>query len=249
MSIKSETIVNYLPSEFYPNCWNDDERMDNLFAPFRSKSVNVVNYEKKLEFWRNLIKKYCEHDGNAIITINQLKQKFQRGDKKPYCLDVVIREQLTNGTVKPKSLFTLKAQETWSGWAVNTFIKSPLQWSFNKVKERVVSPVDSFEDTEFVVVDVIEVSDICLMTFESSETKVLCQNYITMPSHKSETILCRFCSSSTFAFSFSFVPTESEFIFLISFAGTIQQNFKMFQRVKRNAIGCLRIGFMQSIDR
>lgn len=157
MNNKSETIVNYLPSEFYPNCWTDDERMENLFAPFRVKSVNVVNYEKKLEFWKNLIKKYCEFNGNAIITLNQLKIIFQRGDKKPYCLDVVLREQLTDGTVKPKSLFTLKTQETWSGWAVNTFIKSPIQWSFNKVKERVLSPVDSFDDTEFVVVDVIEV--------------------------------------------------------------------------------------------
>lgn len=150
-----------LPPDFFPNCWSDDERMDNLFAPFRAKSVNPVNYDRKLEFWRNLIGKYCVNNGNAIVTVNELRNAFQRGEKKPYCLDVVLKELTNAGSVRPRSLFAMKPQETWSVWAMNTFIKSPLQWSFNKVKERVVSVADAtidFLDTEFVVLDVVEVS-------------------------------------------------------------------------------------------
>lgn len=158
--MNKSAAINRLPNEFYPDCWNDDERMDNLFAPFRAKSVNLVNYENKLQFWKNLIKKYCAHNGSACFNINELKNAFDRGEKKPYCLDAVIKEQLADGTVKPKALFTLAPHQTWGGWAVNTFVKSPLQWSFNKVKERVVSPGDApdLHDIDYVVLEVLEVS-------------------------------------------------------------------------------------------
>lgn len=149
-----------LPVDFFPSCWNDDERMDNLFAPFRSKSVNLVNYERKLEFWKNLISKYCAHQCNSIVTVNQLKNAFQRGEKKPYCLDVVLQELLAAGSVQPKTFYVLKIPATWSGWAMNTFVKSPLQWSFNKVKQRVVPFAEAsvdFLNTEFVMVDQAEV--------------------------------------------------------------------------------------------
>lgn len=164
--MNKSAVVNRLPKEFYPDCWNDDERMDNLFAPFRAKSVNLVNYENKLLFWKELIKKYCTHNGNACFNIITLKNAFQRSDKKPYCLDTVIKEQLVDGTVRPKAMFALTPQQTWSGWAMNTFIKSPLQWSFNKVKERVVSPSDSpdLEEIDYVVIEVVQVS-IYIQTF------------------------------------------------------------------------------------
>lgn len=161
-SIGEEEPQRSLPVDFFPNCWSDDERMDNLFAPFRAKTVNPVNYERKLEFWKNLIAKYCTHNGTAIVTVNQLRDAFQRGEKKPYCLDVVLKELIAAGAMRPKSLCMLRSQETWSAWAVNTFIKSPLQWSFNQVKERVVPFADAgikdFVNTEFVVLDVVEVS-------------------------------------------------------------------------------------------
>lgn len=150
-----------LTADFYPDCWTDDERMDNLFAPFRVKSVNPVNYERKLDFWKNLIVKYCVRSGNAIVTVSQLKDAFKRGDKKPYCLDVVLKELVAAGAVQPKSSFALRPQETWSGWAVNTFIKSPLQWGYKKVKDRVVPSVDGindFSNIEFVVLEVVEVN-------------------------------------------------------------------------------------------
>lgn len=148
-----------LPTDFFPDCWDDDERMDNLFAPFRAKSVNLVNYQSKLVFWKGLIKQYSEHKGSASISIGELRQAFERENKKPHCLTVVIDEQLVDGTVKPKSIFVQMPEQTWSGWAVSTFVKRPLSWGFNKVKERVVSPGDSktLESLDFVILEVVKV--------------------------------------------------------------------------------------------
>lgn len=152
-----------LPVDFHPVCWQDDERMENLFAPFRVKSVNPVNWESKLKFWRNLIKEYCEVKGSAIISVAELRDAFQRNDKRPHCLETVIEEQLNDGSIQRKEQFMQPPQHTWSGWAMHKFVKSPLQWSFDKVKERVVPKSTAENDstgdrTQYVVLEVVKVS-------------------------------------------------------------------------------------------
>lgn len=159
---QSSTCVK-LPTDFYPICWQDDERMENLFAPFRAKTVNPVNWESKMKFWRNLIKEYCEVKGSAAVSVTELRDALQRNEKRPHCLDTVIEEQLNDGSLQRKDQFMQPPQHTWSGWAMHKFVKTPLQWSFDKVKERVVatskSETDSTTDhTEFVVLEVVKVS-------------------------------------------------------------------------------------------
>lgn len=153
-----------LTADFFPNCWQDDERMENFFAPFRVKSVNPVNYETKLKFWKNFIKEYCEVKGSAAMSINELRDALQRNGKKPHCLVTVFEEQLNDGSIRRKSEFMEAPQLTWGAWAIDKLIKTPIKWSFNKVKESalpaaiVVTP--QLETTEFVVLEVVKVNSL-----------------------------------------------------------------------------------------
>lgn len=152
---------NGLPDDFYPVCWQDDERMDNLFDAFRDKSVNPVNYESKMKFWKNLIQEYCTVRGNPTTTLSDLRAALQRKGKRPYCLDTVFEELLADGLVKTKSQYMQAPLLTWSGWAVHKLVKAPLRWGFDRVKETVIpSAANSIcdENTEYVTVEVAKVS-------------------------------------------------------------------------------------------
>lgn len=156
------TQQNDLPDDFYPLCWQDDERMDNLFAPFRDKSVNPVNYETKMKFWKNLIQEYCTIKGNPTVSLGELRSAFQRKGKKPYCIDTVLDELMADGSAKTRSQFMEEPLLTWSGWAVHKLVKAPLRWSFDKVKERVISSTSNTngncdENTEYIFIDVARV--------------------------------------------------------------------------------------------
>lgn len=157
-----------LPDDFYPACWQEDDRMDNLFAPFRDKSVNPVNYETKMKFWKNLIQEYCIIRGNPTMSLGELRTAFQRNGKKPYCLDTVLEELLADGLAKQKSQFMEPPLLSWAGWAVNKLVKAPLRWGFDRVKERVISTTNNGncdEDTEYVIIDVAKVELLLLFCF------------------------------------------------------------------------------------
>lgn len=156
-------INSNLPEEFYPACWQDDDRMDNLFAPFREKTVNPVNYETKMKFWKNLIKEYCTTKGSATISLSELRVVFERKGKRPHCLNTVLDELLSEGMAKSKSQF-MESPLTWTGWAIEKLVKSPFRWGFDKVKERVISSANNGncdENYEFVM---IEVAKVCYTT-------------------------------------------------------------------------------------
>lgn len=147
-----------LPHDFYPMCWQDDERMDNLFAPFRLKSVNPVNYESKMKFWKNLIKEYCQFRGNPVISLSELRGAFQRRGKRPFCLDVVLVELVAESAVRTKQQYMEAPLLTWPGWAVHKLVKAPLRWSFDVVKERVIPTSNvEVENIEYVFIDVAKV--------------------------------------------------------------------------------------------
>lgn len=149
-----------LPEDFYPACWQEDERMNNLFSEFRDRSVNVVNYETKMKFWKNLIQEYCIIKGNPTISLGELRTAFQRKGKKPYCLNTVLGELLADGSIKPKSQFMEAPLLSWAGWAVNKLVKAPLRWGFDKVKERVVSTTNNGncdEGMEYIIIEVAKV--------------------------------------------------------------------------------------------
>lgn len=150
-----------LGPDFFPACWQDDERMANLFAPFRAKSVNPVNWESKMTFWKNLIKEYCVAKGSALVSIQELRNSLQRNGHKPHCLDTVVDHLLNEGVAQRKEQFMQPPQHSWSGWAMHKLVKAPLQWGFDRVKERIVTTNGSADDGErmqFIVTEVAKVS-------------------------------------------------------------------------------------------
>lgn len=162
-SMLSASTVPKLPEDFYPICWQDDERMENLFAPFRLKSVNPVNYDSKMKFWKNLIKEYCQIRGNPVISLSELRMALQRRGIRPYCLDTVLAEQIAERSIQPKQQYMEAPLLTWPGWAVHKLVKAPLRWSFDMVKDRVIpaSNSDSAECAEYVFIDVAKVRKFC----------------------------------------------------------------------------------------
>lgn len=139
---------------FYPECWKDDTRMNALFAPFRPKSVNAENYVSKLNFWKNLIKRYCEFKGCAQFCKSELLLNFQRNEKSPYCLDHVLEDMYQNREIKTFKQFTDDIEDGWSMWAIKTFVKKPIVWGLQKT----VGAVTENENIEYVFMDVLQVN-------------------------------------------------------------------------------------------
>lgn len=74
----------------FPDCWKDDTRMNVLFAPFRSKSINPTDWESKMKFWEQLIDRWCKHHKCPVISQAELINQFQRNGKVPTCLSNVV---------------------------------------------------------------------------------------------------------------------------------------------------------------
>lgn len=143
-----------LPKSFFPDCWQDDVRMGVLFSPFRLKSVNPINYESKMNFWCNLITKYCQYKGSCSVSITELRCAFKRSNTKPYCLQTVFDEMQVGGKLQLTTKFLKPTQHTWRGWAqqmATTVVTLPL----TAVVDRIWKPT---HNTSYVVLDIVKAS-------------------------------------------------------------------------------------------
>lgn len=78
----------------YPKDWDNEVRMNSLFAPFRKKELNPIDYESKMTFWKNLINSCLYDNGSCVFTIEELERAFIRNDRKPVCIKEVIDNML-----------------------------------------------------------------------------------------------------------------------------------------------------------
>lgn len=142
---------------FHPNCWTDDRRMKVLFAPLRTRSVNPENYDSVIQFWRELIVKYCETvSGHPKVTITGLRTAFARDGQRPHCLQEVLQVLERTGHVKRKDLFMEEPDSSWTKWTVN-LMKKPLLWSLQQVKQKILPP-SADEEVSYIVLEVVNVS-------------------------------------------------------------------------------------------
>lgn len=122
-----------LPADFFPACWhNDDARMSVLFAPFRSKSLNPINYDTKLLFWTQLIGRYCDHKGSANCTLAELRTVFRRANRAPHSLHTVLHEMRTAGQTLALATFLEAPAHTWRQWAQRR-IGAAIAWPVQRV--------------------------------------------------------------------------------------------------------------------
>lgn len=76
----------------FPACWKDEERMNVLFAPFRSRTINPTAWDSKIKFWTELIEQWCRHHKKILISPIEFNNHFQRNGKIPTCLASVFED-------------------------------------------------------------------------------------------------------------------------------------------------------------
>ncbi|KAJ0169829.1 hypothetical protein K1T71_014435 [Dendrolimus kikuchii] len=112
-------LYDSMPEDRLPQCWSDDVRMNALFAPFRLKSVNPESWEMKMKFWSDMIRQWCKHRKDPIITAADAKFAFQRKGRTPACIDIVVEEMFRNGELSLPSKYQQILQngpESWVRW-------------------------------------------------------------------------------------------------------------------------------------
>lgn len=139
--MSSDNFALSLPHNNLPECWNDESRMNVLFAPFRNRSVNPQDWDSKLAFWRNLISQCCIYSKVYTFKIGDLQKLFNKDGRSPGCLNIVVDEMYKTGDIKPVEQFLQRPAQTWHKWATDIFIKKPLLWSYCKIKDTLVSPI------------------------------------------------------------------------------------------------------------
>lgn len=120
-----------------PECLKDENRINVLFAPTRSRSVNPKDWDNKISSWKNIIKVYCDTNDVYTFTFLSLNKAFIRNGRPPSCLSDVLNEMKKSGEIQSLDEFLTKSPRTWSGWATNVFVKRPFAWSYNKLKNSV----------------------------------------------------------------------------------------------------------------
>ncbi|XP_064601818.1 charged multivesicular body protein 7-like [Liolophura sinensis] len=140
------------PNFTFPSDWNNDEKMNVMFAPFRDKGMYLKSWEQKMKFWTNLIIERCKACDEVIIDIKTLSHVFTRKGKIPNGLDTVLTEMERMGKLRRVSDYDSQNQAGWLAWGYNTFVKNPFMWSVNKLLQR--SPDDG--SGQYVVVEVLQ---------------------------------------------------------------------------------------------
>ena len=49
--------------------WENEQKMNVLFAPLRDKDLNPVSWNSKLQFWINLIEKWSRENASPVLDI------------------------------------------------------------------------------------------------------------------------------------------------------------------------------------
>uniref|UniRef100_A0A1I8NXI1 Charged multivesicular body protein 7 n=1 Tax=Stomoxys calcitrans TaxID=35570 RepID=A0A1I8NXI1_STOCA len=143
------------PKSFpYPPIWKDEARVQVLLAPFRERDVNPENYDSKMKFWKDIIVEYCLFRGKTYFCKQELQQTFALGRNRiPACLDTVFDELTRLGLIRSRNDYESDPLNSWSGWAVNKFWRTPL----NKVKNVfLASSLVEKDLEEFVHLEVIK---------------------------------------------------------------------------------------------
>ncbi|XP_044259816.1 charged multivesicular body protein 7 [Tribolium madens] len=142
-----------IPEDKLPQEFKDEARLDSLFSPVRSRTVNPRDWDTKIASWRHLISLYCINNGVYSFTLTLLGQKFLRNGRPPSCLGVVLEELVKTGDLQYLEDF-VKESYGWGSWAADLLVKKPLSWSFNTVK-RTLFTTQVNSNRTYVHVEVI----------------------------------------------------------------------------------------------
>ncbi|CAG0883632.1 unnamed protein product [Darwinula stevensoni] len=127
-----------MATKWQPESWDDDSRMDVMFAPFRPRATNSVGWDAKVKFWEGVIVKYAQATGGFCFKLDDLKVAFQRHGRIPRGLDVVLKDMQEKGKLVDASQYHMfdqgNVQQGWSMWAWRSLAKPVIDWSWGFVR-------------------------------------------------------------------------------------------------------------------
>ncbi|KAH7642132.1 charged multivesicular body protein 7 [Dermatophagoides farinae] len=144
-SIKSpvkiiDNSADFIERPYLPDCWNDDKRMDVLFHPFRIREINPEGWDLKMNFWINLINKWCLFDRKVVFTIDEIRQNFNRDERLPHldCIKLVVSHMkrqnkilFKDDIVNQKKCSESNRTSLLANWALNSLIMKPITFGWN----------------------------------------------------------------------------------------------------------------------
>uniref|UniRef100_A0A915CW07 Charged multivesicular body protein 7 n=1 Tax=Ditylenchus dipsaci TaxID=166011 RepID=A0A915CW07_9BILA len=122
-SYSSKLNGNWKP--YFPDVWENDDIMQGLMSLLKPRRVYPTNYDRIIDFWKNLIAEYCKHEQTCLFSLDELKQKFRRGSQLPSPLSTVIKEMQSSGIVQTKEEYS-KSNQGWIEWGAS-FLQ-PTSW-------------------------------------------------------------------------------------------------------------------------
>ncbi|KAL3278700.1 hypothetical protein HHI36_016234 [Cryptolaemus montrouzieri] len=128
-----------IPEEKLPECFKNDLRLNVLYAPLRSKSVNPSDWNSKITSWSQLINIYSSCNKVYKFSLDSLRIAFHQNGRSPSCLKEVIQEMVKSGDIELLDIFLQEKPKSWKEWATNVLISSPISWSLNKMKSMVTN--------------------------------------------------------------------------------------------------------------
>lgn len=155
-------------SSYFPDTWNDDNEMRGLMSALKARQINPVNYDRTIDFWRNMIENYCAVQKKCVIGYEELREKFRRGNQLPAPLITVLEEMYRERNIVPADELC-SPRQSWFSWG-SSLVKSSFligqKVDFKSVKLIHVPTLKiqakellSFYKVEYEMVDCAEVVD------------------------------------------------------------------------------------------
>lgn len=131
----------------------DNKRMEVLFSPFRARDTNPEGWDLKMNFWTNVINKWCLQQRKAVFTIDDVRKAFERGDQHPHidCLKLVISHMKRRLSVLlsedlPVRKNAKSLSRNVASWAVNSFLVKPISLGWGLFASNPDEPDMSHEE-------------------------------------------------------------------------------------------------------
>ncbi|XP_033633411.1 charged multivesicular body protein 7-like [Asterias rubens] len=165
-------------TEYFPPCWDDDERMSYLFSDFRqNRTVNPKDWDNKLKFWSQLIEERCKKKRCAVFECDRAAEGLRRKGRLPMGLDRVLREMANNGQIVSIDEFKNSVNASWLSWGVHQFMRRPVSWAVGYMFKGSESKLSG----SYILMDVLkEISESILDTHRQCEKMDNLVDYATL---------------------------------------------------------------------
>ncbi|XP_055334678.1 charged multivesicular body protein 7-like [Paramacrobiotus metropolitanus] len=167
-----------VPSNYLPEIWKDETRMNVLFTDFRPREVNPAAYDSKMKFWTDVVNRCVEAENLISFTASDVREKLQRKGRRPQGIAKVLEEMHREKRFVTLDEFFSTAQDSWVSWGFE-MAKKPLWWSAGMVLGY--KSVDA-EQARFV--DVEKIKAIAAEVVDRANSGILPSSAVDLPTFR-----------------------------------------------------------------